>query len=255
MNPLSWNRAKNMHPLLAPDILKVWEQGQTEHSLDKALTLLHAVFPATTRDKLAELSIGQRDSHLLALRQLTFGSRLNCFAECPACKEHLEFATRAEDIRLLSEPCEKEYELEIGGTLVKYRMPNSLDLAVIAECRDINTASDLLVKRCILRSVRDGVQVDWSELPSVAKAELAEHMSEQEPQADVILDLHCPACNHQWQTIFDIVSYFWAELNAEARKLLYDIHVLAMAYGWSESDILSMSNTRRQFYLGMVSDV
>lgn len=255
MSPLSWNQSKNMRPLLALDILKVWEQGQTEHSLDKALTLLHAAFPGTARSKLAELSIGQRDLYLLALRQLTFGSRLTCFAECPACNEHLEFAIRAEDIRLLSEPGEKEYELEVGGTVVQYRMPNSLDLAAVAECRDIDTASDLLVKRCILQSIREGIQVDWSELPSVAKAELAEHMSKQEPQADVILDLHCPACNHQWQTIFDIVSYFWAELSAEARKLLYDVHMLALAYGWSESDILSMSNTRRQFYLGMVPDV
>lgn len=255
MSPLSWNQAKDMRPLLAPDILRVWEQGQKEHSLDKALTLLHFAFPAVTRERLAELSIGQRDLCLLALRQLTFGSRLNCFAECPACKEHLEFAIRAEDILLLSKQGEKEYEFETGGTLVKYRMPNSLDLAAVAECKNIKTASDLLVKRCILQSIRDGTQVDWNELSSEVKAKIVEHMSEQEPQADMILDLHCPACNHQWQTVFDIVSYFWAELNAEARKLLYDVHVLALAYGWSESDILSMSNTRRQFYLGMVPDV
>jgi hypothetical protein len=242
-----------MHPLFAPDILRVWEQGQAEHPLDKALTLLHAAFPGTTRDKLAELSIGQRDAYLMKFRELTFGSKLNCFAECLGCKERLEFVIRTSDILLLPEAGEKNHELEIGEALVQYRMPNSLDLAAVAKCKDVDTASNLLMQRCVLQVIRDSTPVDWSELPALAKAKLAEHMAEQEPQADIILNLHCPACGHQWQTVFDIVSYFWAELNEEARRLLYDVHTLALAYGWSESDILSMSNTRRQYYLGMVT--
>ena len=243
-----------MRPLFAPDILNVWEQGQTQHRLDKALTLLFAAFPDTTRDKLAALSIGQRDAYLLALRELTFGTKLNCFAECPACKEQLEFTMRTEDIRLLPLPGEKKQELEIDEALVlRYRMPNSLDLAAVARCRDADTARDLLILRCVVQVIRDGAPVDCSELSAGAKEKLSAHMAEQEPQADVTLDLHCPACGHQWQTIFDIVSFFWAELNAEARRLLYDVHELALAYGWRESDILSMSDTRRQFYLGMVT--
>jgi hypothetical protein len=78
-------------------------------------------------------------------------------------------------------------------------------------------------------------------------------MAEQDPLAEVLLDLHCPECGHQWQMVFDIVSYFWSELSVRARRLLYDVHALAQAYGWRESDILSMSDTRRQFYLGMVT--
>jgi hypothetical protein len=242
-----------MRPLFAPDILKVWEKGQEEHRLDKALTLFHAAFPDVSRNELAELSIGQRDACLLTLRELTFGSKLNCFAECPRCREDLEFAISTSDIRLLPASFEKNHELEIGEALVQYRMPNSLDLAEVAECRDVETACDLLVRRCVVQVIREGAAVDWSELPALAKEKLAAHMAEQEPQADVVLDLHCPACDHQWQTVFDIVSYFWAELNAEAVRLLYDVHTLALAYGWSESDILSMSDTRRQYYLGMVT--
>jgi len=242
-----------MRPLFAPDILRVWEQGQAEHPLDRALTLLHAAFPDTPRDELAQLTIGQRDAYLLKLRELTFGSKLNCFAECPGCKERLEFVITASEILLLSETGEKNHELEIGEALVQYRMPNSLDLAAVARSRDVDAACNLLVQRCVLQVIRDSISVDWSELSSLAKAKLAEHMAEQDPQADITLDLHCPACDHKWQTVFDILSYFWAELNMDARRLLYDVHTLALAYGWSESDILSMSYTRRQYYLGMVT--
>jgi hypothetical protein len=242
-----------MRPLFAPEILRVWEQGQAEHPLDRALTLLHAAFPDVPRDKLAQLTIGQRDAYLLILRELTFGPKLNCFAECPACKEHLEFIMTTSDILLLSEAGKENHEFEIGEVLVQYRMPNSLDLAAVAECENVDAACNLLLQRCVMQIIRDGVEVDWSSFPSLTKEKLSEHMAEQEQLADVVLDLRCPACDHQWQIVFDILSYFWTELNTEARRLLYDVHTLALAYGWSESDVLSMSETRRQYYLGMVT--
>ncbi len=48
---------------------------------------------------------------------------------------------------------------------------------------------------------------------------------------------------------FDIVSFLWNELNAWAIRTLREVHILASAYGWSETDILAMSPWRRQFYL------
>jgi hypothetical protein len=48
------------------------------------------------------------------------------------------------------------------------------------------------------------------------------------------------------------VTFFWSEISAEARRLLLEVHNLASAYGWSESDILSMSALRRRYYLEMI---
>ena len=67
------------------------------------------------------------------------------------------------------------------------------------------------------------------------------------------LALSCPSCRHQWQATFDIVSFFWSEINAWAHRSLQEVHTLALAYGWREADILAMSPWRRQFYLKMVS--
>jgi hypothetical protein len=74
-----------------------------------------------------------------------------------------------------------------------------------------------------------------------------------DPQAEVLLDLNCPACGHGWQALFDVVAFFWAELAAQAKRLLREVHTLARAYGWREADILGMSARRRQFYLEMVT--
>jgi hypothetical protein len=62
----------------------------------------------------------------------------------------------------------------------------------------------------------------------------------------------CPSCGCSWQTIFDIVSYLWTEVTVVAQRVLVDVHELARAYGWPETEILSMSAARRQFYLEMV---
>ena len=38
-----------------------------------------------------------------------------------------------------------------------------------------------------------------------------------------------------------------------AERLMYDVHVLALYYGWSEEAILAMGSARRKRYLDMAS--
>ena len=72
-----------------------------------------------------------------------------------------------------------------------------------------------------------------------------------DPLAAIDIPLDCLNCGHQWQPLFDIVSFFWTEIAAQARRLLREVHTLARYYGWREADILAMSAIRRQFYLEM----
>jgi len=51
---------------------------------------------------------------------------------------------------------------------------------------------------------------------------------------------------------FDILTYLWSEIEDWAQRLLLEVHTLALAYGWSERDILAMSPRRRRLYLEMV---
>ena len=77
-------------------------------------------------------------------------------------------------------------------------------------------------------------------------------MSALDPQAEVLIDLSCPACQAREQILFDIAAFFWSEIAARAKRLLHEIHLLARAYCWSEADILGMSPGRRDCYLTMV---
>ncbi len=52
--------------------------------------------------------------------------------------------------------------------------------------------------------------------------------------------------------IFDTGAFLWLEISQTARRLLDDVHQLAWAYGWPESEILAMGQRRRQAYLDRV---
>jgi hypothetical protein len=82
---------------------------------------------------------------------------------------------------------------------------------------------------------------------------MADRFATSDPQADVQIQLLCPACSSTWEQDFDISSFLWAEIDTWARRLLADVHVLARAYGWDEDQILALSPLRRHAYLEMVS--
>jgi hypothetical protein len=244
-----------MHPLSAHSILQVWERGNGQCLVNKALTLLAAARPEMTWDELAELSVGQRDALLIALREQTFGTKLNVFAKCPQCQGHIEFIMDMADIKVegYSVPVAKENELSVEGLDLRFRLLNSLDLAAVVNCNDITAAHSVLIQRCVLQVNRDGIALSSEELPEEIIDKLIVRLAECDPQSEVLLNLVCPACAHNWQMIFDVVSFFWTEISMQAKRLLREVHTLALAYGWREADILAMNTTRRQFYLEMVS--
>ncbi len=152
-----------------------------------------------------------------------------------------------------SDPVENEHELSVENFDLRFRLLNSFDLAAIVNCNDMTVARNFLVDRCVLQTCRDGVALSPRELPEDIIEKLLARLAECDPQSEVLLSIECPACNHKWDMIFDIVSFFWTEISMQAKRLLGEVHTLAMAYGWRETDILSMSTARRQFYLEMVS--
>ena len=241
-----------MRLLSAQELLEIWEKGQDQHDLDRALTILEAACPDIKKDELAALSIAQRDRNLIALREGMFGHTLTGFSICPQCQERLEITLSTRDILFTQAPFEEQYELLTGDFILKFRLPNSYDLAAITCCKDISSARTMLGKRCVEQALMKGNEILVEDLPEFAIEALSDQISKQDPQSELILDLECPECEHKWQILFDIVKFFWTEINSHAKRLLDEIHTLAYAYGWSEADILSMNAIRRQSYIDRV---
>ena len=62
-------------------ILDLWEHGVERHPLDRALLVLSCARPEEPLDRLADITIGERDQTLLSIRSATFGHQLTSFIE------------------------------------------------------------------------------------------------------------------------------------------------------------------------------
>src|SRR5215469_17248151 len=88
-----------MRPIPVPELLNVWERGLTALPYERALTILSAACPESSRDELAQLSIGRRDARLLQLREWAFGADLVILTVCPSCQQVLELSIPAAGLR------------------------------------------------------------------------------------------------------------------------------------------------------------
>jgi hypothetical protein len=244
-----------MRAISASEMIAVWERGAAQHPVDRALTLLEACC-GEPRERLAQASIGQRDALLLLVHQQLFGDVLQAFAECPQCRERLEYSLSTREIAARSQTggidSESHLSFVDGGMQVQLRLPNSFDLGAVAASTDMATARRLLAERCVIEMTRERKTVPVSELTDSAVDRIAAHLASADPQADVVIDLTCAACCHAWQVILEIESFLWIKISSLAKRLLRDVHALARAYGWSEQEILSLSPLRRHAYLEMV---
>lgn len=242
-----------MRVLSVAQLLDVWEFGRAASPGERALLLLGAAEPDLTPEQLADLSVGRRDAALLRLRAQTFGGILACLSACPHCGERVEMDLPVEDI-LLPPPADTPPELTVvaGDYRVLFRLPASFDLVVLGREGAGVAPERRLLHRCIIEAYQGSEERSSAELPDEVVDAVAGRMAEVDPQAEVELALTCPACATRWQAVFDIVAFFWREIDAWALRLLHEVHTLASTYGWSERDILALPPWRRHFYLELI---
>jgi hypothetical protein len=259
-----------LQPGGAAEVLQLWERVQGLPPHRQAAEMLAAAEPAQTPASIAELSIGARDARLLTLREQLFGPQMKSLADCPNCGERVEMGFQVDHIRTATaasaeqESASGSMLLIEGGWCIEYRLPTGADLAEIPDGSNPQAARRYLLHRCVLAvdSDPDNEGVEGSatapeieQLPANLVERIVEAMSEADPQADVELLLSCPACGHQWQAPFDIVSYLVTEVDVWARRILADVARLARGYGWCETDILAMTPARRQAYLELLENL
>ncbi len=240
----------------AEQLLNVWEQGLNQPLLQRALMLLAAAFPERSAGAFATMSIGERDFLLLQLRERLFGQHLSNTAVCPQCDERIEWQSRIADFVIETNSGEAKaagFELQAEGYQLRFRLPNSLDVAAVANAGGAENTAQQLLLRCVLEVKRGGVSRANQPLPEGVMQALTERIESLDPQADIRINLTCPGCGHSWCALFDIASFLWAEINGWAERTLQMVYRLAAAYGWSEREILNLSPVRRQLYLGMVA--
>lgn len=231
-----------MRALSNSDFLRLWERGSRLHSLDQALLVLGTALPEMPAAALADWPLGRRNAALAELRRTCFGSVMRSWVACPECRERMEFELDA--AALAADGTPNEQPVVVQGHA--YRLPTSRDLAAVAHESDARCAALRLLQSCCAEDLGAAA---WSD---AELEQIGEQLAQADPLAETRLDLRCQACGHAWEESLDLSGYVWTEIEARARRLLLEIHALASAYGWSEGEILALSEPRRALYLEMV---
>ena len=234
-------------------LLDAWDAGHAERREHWALRMLSLAEPSLGAEALQRLSVGERDGRLLDLRSRLFGRELALVDECPQCRAPLDIALDAVELALPA-PARSpaDCSLRSGAVEIEFRLPDSTDLAAAADCADSAGAMSLLLARCVIEAREAGCSIPAAQLPDHAVEALSARMAALDPQADLTLRLACGECGHGWPVVFDVLPILWRELDAWATRLLREVHSLAVAYGWQEQAILSMSASRRRRYLDLI---
>ena len=233
-----------MAELTADRLLAAWEHGARRHPVDRALLLFALAAPETPPEQLADQPLGRRNAALFALRRARFGERLAGFVDCDACGERMELEL---DAGALPPPSAGVASIEVAGQ--RFARPTSRHLAALIGSTDPEHAARALLRACAQAPER--LPEDPAQLTQLLDAVEAA-MDDADPWAHLSLAVACPACGHDGVVALDIAGLLWEELAVVAQGLLDDVDALARAYGWSERDILALSEPRRAAYLARV---
>lgn len=236
----------------AAALLDAWERGLPLRPDQRALLLLTLAFPDEPAETLAGWPLGRRNAALLTLREQLFGVMLGAVARCPACGHALEIPVAVAEIRAPMAETERvdlRVASDAGDYVLEARLPTSADLAAVADAPSLPA----LLTQCVSTVRLNGESVAAHPLPAPVLDALAQALEEADPQATILLALTCAACSYGWTAPLDVVDYLWQEIHDYAQKTLWEVHLLAQAYGWSERAILDLSDRRRRQYLALVT--
>jgi hypothetical protein len=249
-----------VEPLAAEEVLQLWERGEPLRPAVRTLTLLARAQKGLAGRAVEQMTIGESEVALLALRTTTLGKDFRGIDSCPDCRTLIELVL---DTDLLARaggagapdgdgearPA-RPVVVEADGWRVRFRLPTVGDLVVVAEEADAATARARLLERCLEEAQSPGgTPVRAAALPPSLQAQAAAAMHDADPAAHFTTAVQCVDCGRVWEAGIDIAAFFWRELSVMARRLLREVHELASRYGWSERDILRMSAVRRHAYL------
>jgi hypothetical protein len=238
--------------LEATRVLDLWERAQGLAPIERAVALAAAAGAADAGDDAAALPLGRRDARLLELRGAPLEGMLDATACCPRCDERVEFSPPVG--ALVDAQPAAPAPIERDGIVVRWRPPDSRDALAAAGAADAAGAHAILLARCVLDATGPGGALAADEIPRAVCDALDAAIAAADPLAEIIVDLTCPACGGAFAADLDVASFVWAELDAGARELLGDVDALARAYGWTEPEVLALSDKRRAAYLRLVRE-
>ncbi len=181
-------------------------------------------------------TVNRRLQGLLAVTVATRGEAWTPTITCDACTAAMDLPLALGAFRRESDPL--AVACDLGGETVEVAMPTGADQ------RAWLAAGDDAPAAMLARLLPDAAD---DRLPAVEAA-----LAEADPLTVLEIETRCPECDAENRLELDLEAICLALLAAARPRLIDDIHALAMAYHWTEAEILAVPPERRRLYLDRI---
>ena len=230
-------------PIVLGDLTGRCEIAVTGSGAAEAIVIVNALLgehPAAVLGpgNAARLSVSDRDRIMAQLQIAHYGSRIAGDSTCRKCEAKFDFDFDLHDLMAALAPPEPVMTDAAGwiedGQGTRFRLPTGEDeLAAVG--LNPEAASNVIALRCL----PEGTSPD--QVPVIE--EKAQKLA---PLMDLTLDATCPECGTANPMAFAAERYFLSSIKAERRRLLREIHQIAMNYGWSYDAIVDLTRAHRR---------
>lgn len=236
-----------LRPLCGHDEVLINSTGSVEPVAFLDRLLLEAPGTTVGPKKAKALAVCDCDRLFAAIYLQYFGERIEGTALCRDCNEPFESSFSLRDLMTSLEdgaaanavgPDEEGiYTLPDGR---RFRLPTADDQYSVIGLEPEKVAATLL-ERCM-------VEGDPMESPEIIQTA----MDDVGPVLDLDLEAVCPKCGAPQSVRFDIQTYVLRALAYEKRFLIHEVHRIAMAYGWGQEEILSLTREDRRAFVRLI---
>ena len=248
LNPgIPGGRWARLRPLCGHDEALIGRTGSVDviAFLDRLLT----PEPGTTvgPGRAADLAVCDCDRLCASIYLDYFGEQIDARATCGDCREPFNLSFSLPD---LIENLDTRRPAEAGEaddegvfTLAdgrRFRLPTAGAQRLVTGL-DPDAAVAALLRQCV-------VEGEPMNNPQTIEAT----MDQVGTLLDLDLDAACPHCDLRQAVRFDIQSYLFRALVHERQFLNYEVHCIAMAYGWAYEEILSLYREDRRTYVRLI---
>jgi hypothetical protein len=204
----------------------------------------------------AALSRSDRAIALLHLQRGLFGDRLALIVRCenPSCGQEADLTLQLSELLRPHADVAETLVVETEAGRVVLRQPTGADDAAVQHLPK-DAASAELWTRLILDFAGRGRlnREEWSSLAASVRSTIAVALAETTSEPTLAFMVPCPSCRGWLELELDPAELLARRLGVAADRLFAEVHTLALAYHWSEHDILSLPRDRRWRYLELIA--
>lgn len=200
-----------------------------------------------------ELSIGKRIECLLVLAAGGPAMALGFPFKCAGCGEEIELELTLREISEMQGEADliERVGVDIGGCQMEFRKPTGRDQEmwgkmIFSDERDV--AAGMIGTLAALPGSFEALQPD--ELSAVEEA-----LDEADPLVNFSCRVSCGECGELNEHEIDLMETALGMLNRAQNQLVVTVHQLASHYHWSEQEIFTVPDWRRQQYLELIGAI